>query len=263
AAAKIEGVEFRTGAHVADIVVKDGAATGVVLDSGDTIAATLVVASFSKLQLLATRAGRAAFGFSESAELERSVPRIASAKVMLALNALPAFNGVAVPMRGRFVLADRLETYVAAHAAARAGRLPDELVMEAVFPTVADPALAPPGQHAVSILIAPLPRHVTGGWDAARLAAKAVAALDRHAPGLARRVVAAEVLTPDDIAARYGVEDGGPVTVKHLLSDWRSRIGTPIKGLFLCGAASEPLGAVSGRAGRIAAALALRDEAAR
>jgi phytoene dehydrogenase-like protein len=180
---------------------------------------------------------------------------------MLALNAPPAFNGVAVPLRGRFLLADRLETFVAAHAASRAGRVPQELVLEVVVPTAGDPELAPLGQHVVSIRIGPLPRHVAGGWDAAKtpLAAKAVAALDRCAPGLAHHVTGAFVLTPDDIAARYGEEDG--VTVERVLSDWRSRILTPIGGLILCGAASEPVGALSGRAGRIAATMALHEAA--
>src|SRR5580704_16719990 len=186
AAAKIAGVEFRTGAHVADILVKDGAAAGVVLDSGDEVAAKFILASFSRRQLLATPAGRAAFGFAQAAELKRPAPPVASAKVLLALNAAPAFN--AVPLRGRFMLADRVETFVTAHAASRAGRMPDELAMEVVVPTAADPALAPMGQHVVSIRIAPLPRHIAGGWDAAKapLAAKAIAALDRCAPGLAR-----------------------------------------------------------------------------
>jgi phytoene dehydrogenase-like protein len=256
AAAKIAGVEFRTGARVADIIVKEGAATGVALQSGDEISAKVVLASFSRAELLATKAGRTALGFAEAATLERSVPAIASAKVMLALNAAPAFGG-ALPLRGRFLLADKVETFVTAHAASRGGRMPEELAMEVVIPTAADPALAPMGQHVVSIRIGPLPRHLPGGWDAARLAAKAIAALDRCAPGLARHVTAAQVLTPDDIAARYGEEDG--VTVERVLSDWRSRILTPIKGLYLCGAASEPVAAISGRAGRIAAALAVRE----
>jgi phytoene dehydrogenase-like protein len=164
-----------------------------------------------------------------------------------------------VPLRGRFVLADRVETFVTAHAAARAGRLPEELAMEIVFPTVADPALAPRGQHVVSIRIAPLPRHIAGGWDAAKLAAQAIATLDRCAHGLARHIVGAQILTPDDIAAREG--DECVESVERMLSPWSSRIVTPIDGLFLCGGASEPGGAVSGRAARIAAALALRGAA--
>jgi phytoene dehydrogenase-like protein len=259
AAAKIAGVEIRTGAQVADILVKDGAAAGVVLETGDEIAATRVLASFSRRRLLATKAGRAATGFAQAGELERSVPTAASAKVLLALDALPAFGGVAVPLRGRFVLADKVETFVTAHAAARAGRLPEELAMEIVFPAVADPALAPRGQHVVSIRIAPLPRHIPGGWDAAKLAAQAIATLDRCAHGLARHIVGAQILTPDDIAAREG--DECVESVERMLSPWSSRIVTPIDGLFLCGGASEPGGAVSGRAARIAAALALRGAA--
>jgi phytoene dehydrogenase-like protein len=119
----------------------------------------------------------------------------------------------------------------------------------------------------VSVWIRPLPRQVAGSWDAAKtqLAARAAAALESFAPGLARKIVAADVLTPDDIAERYGSEDefGGLVSVERILSGWRARIATPITGLFLCGASAEPVGAVSGRAGRIAASIALSEEAKR
>ena len=121
--------------------------------------------------------------------------------------------------------------------------------------------------NCVAMLVRPLPRHIKGGWDAAKtqLAARATAQLDRFAPGLASRVVAVEVVTPDDIAARYGHEDefGGPVGVKRLLSNWRLRARTPIKGLYLCGASVQPMGAVSGRAARMAVAQALLDEVMR
>lgn len=263
ASAKALGVEIRTGARVSDFVVNEGAVTGVILATGETIATRYALASLSRLELLATRAGRAAIGIAEAGGLERAAPGVASAKVMLALNAPPAFGGAAVPLTGRFIFADRIESIVAAHGSAHAGRMPEELVMEAVFPAAADASLAPIGQHVVSILIKVLPRRISGGWDAAKaqLAAKAIAALDRFAPGLARHVTAAEILTPDDIAVRYGEED--LVTVERMLSDGRGRILSPIRNLLFCGASAEPAGAVSGRAGRLAADFVLQAEAAR
>ena len=44
-----------------------------------------------------------------------------------------------------------------------------------------------------------------------------------------------------------------------MLSDWRTRLRTPVAGLMLCGAAAEPMPAISGRAGRIAAQRILRE----
>jgi phytoene dehydrogenase-like protein len=78
-------------------------------------------------------------------------------------------------------------------------------------------------------------------------------------------VMAAEVLTPDDLAHRYGIEDdfGGPVSAERLLSDWRARMVTPIRGLVLCGASVDPVGAVSGRAARLVVTEVLRTDSGR
>ena len=41
----------------------------------------------------------------------------------------------------------------------------------------------------------------------------------------------------------------------RLLASYEARIRTPIAGLYLCGRAAEPVNAMCGRAGRIAAGL--------
>jgi phytoene dehydrogenase-like protein len=41
----------------------------------------------------------------------------------------------------------------------------------------------------------------------------------------------------------------------RLVASYEARIRTPIAGLYLCGRAAEPVDALSGRAGRIAAGL--------
>jgi len=51
--------------------------------------------------------------------------------------------------------------------------------------------------------------------------------------------------------------------VARLLADWRARVETPVKGLILCGAAADPVGAVSGRGGRMAAAYVFETEGRR
>jgi phytoene dehydrogenase-like protein len=92
------------------------------------------------------------------------------------------------------------------------------------------------------------------------LAANVVAALGRHIPGLSRNLVAIDVLTPDDARERFGVDDafGGRVTAERLLAGWRERLATPVAGLVICGASADPVGAVSGRSGRLAAKFACK-----
>lgn len=134
--------------------------------------------------------------------------------------------------------------------------------MEVVVASSADVTLARAGSHVVSILVRPVPSEISGGWEnmKAILAAKAVTALERFFPGIARHIVAAEVLTPDTLRIRYGPEQDRLETSRMLMG-WRDLLCTPVKGLFLCGA--DPVGAVSGREGRIAATFALHAQAAR
>jgi phytoene dehydrogenase-like protein len=256
------GVEIQTGARATKLVIADGRVAGVTLASGETLPTTTVLSSLSRRRTLGDLAPAGAAGFETTAALG-DTPRTGQAKVLLALSALPAFSGIAVPRQSRFILADRLETYAAANFAAQAGRLPDELAIEFVVPSAADPALAPPGQHIVSALARPVPVATAGDWDTmkAPLVAKVVAALEPHAGGLARHVVTARVLTPADIAERYGDDEAG--STERMLLGWHARVTTPIAGLFLCGAAAEPVSAISGRAGRIAAAFALHPEVVR
>lgn len=260
------GAELRTGARVTDILA-DGSVTGIVLESGETVAAPNVLSSLSRRQTLAFPSLNRVLGFAAAAALARPERATAAARVTLALDAAPAIAGTSVPTTGRFVLVDKLESLAAAHAASYAGRLPQELAMEAIMPDAADPALAPEGCHLLSVLVAPVPQDPVGGWRIAKpvLAAKVVQALARHMPELNRHLVAAEVSTPDELAARYGAGDafGGAVDATRLLAGWRARVATPIPGLVLCGAAADPVGAVSGRGGRAAAALVFEREARR
>ena len=248
--AKAAGVDIQTGAEVARIQLHDEAVAGVELASGGTVSAPLVLSSLPRRETLRRLAPSGAAGFETLATLPAQ-SAVGAAKVLFTLKSLPPFNGMSVPGTARFILADRPEVYAAAWSAARAGRLPDELTVEFVIPTHAEPSLAPLGQHILSAWVRPVPCVMDAAMKTA-LAAKLLSALDAHASGLARAVAATQVLSPDDIAKRYGhAEDGGA----DRLLNGNERIMTPIAGLYLCGA--EPVAAPSGRAGRLAAALAL------
>lgn len=260
AAAQDAGVEIRTGARAVRIHVAENAAVGVEFASGNIIASSRVLSSLSRRATLCELLAGAEAGFAAAEASDRARPRVGAAKVILKLAAQPVFGGIASPPGARFVLADRLASYAAAHAAAEFGRIPHDPPIEFAFPTAADPSSAPPGQHVLSAVIRPLPLAPPEGWQALKSALldRLYAAIAPHAPDLPRLVTQAEIVTPDDFVARYGTEEGrGSVT--HMLSGWEDRIQTPIAGLMLCGAAAEPVAAISGRAGRIAAELVLKE----
>ncbi len=251
-AARAAGVTLRTGTRVASLWLEADAIAGVTLSTGEIVAAPVVLSSLSRQQSLFAMAPTGAVGLGQSAS---SGETIGAAKLAFALAALPDFvqehEG-----KARYIVAERVDSLTAAHATARAGRLPDELAMEVLFPSVLDQAFAPVGQHVMSVLVRPIPLLSGESWLPLRdmLQRNVLSALARFSPGLPNLVTAVHLVTPPDIAERFGT--GGTFGMSRLTQNWETRIKTPIKGLYLCGAEAEPSPAISGRAGRIAAELA-------
>jgi phytoene dehydrogenase-like protein len=245
AAAGAAGAEIRTSAPVAHLLVSGDAVAGAVLASGEEIPARLVLSSLSRRQTLLKLAPSGAVGFAAAKRFGRA-PEVGEAKLVLALSAVPG----ALQAAGRFVIAERLESCIGAQAEARAGRLPGDLALEAVVPTMFDSSLTPSGEHILSVLVRPLPVSPEEGWPllVPRLIENVLTLLERHAPGLKANVAGLNFVAP--------TPSRDPLTVGHVLSGWRTRIATPIGGLFLCGEAAEPVPALSCRAARIAAAIA-------
>ena len=159
---------------------------------------------------------------------------------------------------GRLFIAHRPETAAEAKAAAQLGRLPPELPLEVTVPSAAYPSLARENQHIVSVRMNFLPVMLEGGWAASRelLKRQVLVTLETYAPGFADRVIANEILTPADMAERYGCHET-PSTPTRALATYAARIASPLPGLYFCGASAEPFDAISGRAGRLAAHMIL------
>ena len=245
AAAGAAGVEIRTNSPVARLLMSGDAVSGAALTSGEEIPARVVLSSLPLRETLLKLAPSGAIGFAAAKRLGRA-PEAGEAKLVLALKAVPA----ALQPAGRFVIAERLESCIAAHAEARAGRLPGEPALEAVVPTMFDPSLTPSGEHILSVLVRPLPVSPEESWPllAPRLIENVLALLEHHAPGLQANIAGLNFAAPKP--------SRDPFEISHMLSSWHSRIATPIGGLFLCGEAAEPVSALSCRAARIAAAIA-------
>ncbi len=102
-----------------------------------------------------------------------------------------------------------------------------------------------------------------GSWDDLRepFADRCFDLLNEYAPNFKRSVLARQVLAPPDIERIFGLTGGnifqGAMTLDQLFSlrpvfGWAG-YRTPIRGLYLCGAAAHPGGGVIGAAGRNAA----------
>ena len=259
--AREEGATLRPMSHVVGIVLTKGKAAGVTLDNGMTINAPIVLSSLSASQTFGSLLPADAQPFGTLASPDMPA-RVASAKVLVALNGLPPFAGLSRhALRGRLVVAERPESVSEAKSASLLGILPENLVVEATIPTIADPSLSQNGLHVLSLRIPYLPAHPQAGWTANRdvLQKRVLSMLEVYAPGLSDRIVASAVLTPEDFRVRYGAAHGRSNLLERLLQPYETRIRTPVEGFYLCGADAEPADAISGRSGRIAAMIALAE----
>jgi phytoene dehydrogenase-like protein len=189
------------------------------------------------------------------------------AKVHLALNGLPTFTGVANPadLHGRIHLAPGIDYLERSFDASKYGQIPAEPYLDVTIPSLSDPAHAPEGKHVLSAHVQFVPYRLAGGepWEQRKgqLAQTVVAALERFAPGIEPLIEAAQVLTPVDLEAHYGLT-GGQIyhgepaldqlfTMRPILG--HARYATPIEGLFLSGSGTHPGGGITGASGANAA----------
>lgn len=243
AAAEEAGVEVRTNARVQRLLLEGDRIAGAMLAGGETLAAPLVFSSLSRKTTLLDLLPPGAAGFAVARAIGRP-PAAGEARLLLALNALP--DVLKPPCR--LVMAGRLEACVAAHMEARQGRVPAEPVLE-IVPSGLGTA------HMLSVTIRPVPVAPPEGWRmlAAPLIKTVVQRLERPMPNLTVAIDGMNFVPPQEDDA---------LTVSHIVSGWRERIATPVEGLYLCGEAAEPVPAVSGRAARLAAAMAQPKEGA-
>ena len=271
-AARQAGVEIRTGANVARIDITDGTATGVTLTTGEQIAAATIVSNADPKRTL--------LGLVDpmhlAPELVRRVQNIRAhgtlAKVNYAVSALPRFAGLAAhhaaiqraALSGRVRLACDIDGIERAFDAAKYGGVADEPWIELAIPSIADPTLAPDGQHVVSAYVQFAPYHLRGTtWDAERerLGDAATRTISRYAPGFASSIIAREVITPLDLERTYELTGGhifhGELALDQFfvtrpLLGW-ARYATPIASLFSCGSGTHPGTGLNGRSGALAA----------
>src|SRR5205823_13973524 len=247
--------------------VKDGRATGVVLENGDELAADIVVSSLDPrrtfLQLL--EPGELPPEFV--ADIKRFKFRGSSGKVNLALDALPSLTcmpGVGRQHRGAFSISPSLDYVEQAYDDAKYGEISRRPYMDIVIPSMLDPSMAPPGKHVMSIFVQYAPYHLNGGWSDARREQFGDAVIDtlaQYAPNLKGAILHRQVITPADIERIVGLSEGnifqGELTLQQMFflrpaPAW-SRYRTPIHGLYQCGAGTHPGGGVMGASGRNAA----------
>jgi phytoene dehydrogenase-like protein len=272
-AAEAAGAEIKSDAEVSRILVTEGRATGVVLKNGDEVSSRVVASSVDPratfLRLL--EPGTLSDEFVE--DVARYKFRGSSAKVNLALDALPDFTCLPGPgphLRGAISISPSVDYMERAYDDAKYGRFSREPYIDIVIPSLTDPSVAPPGKHVMSCFVQYAPyRLKEGTWDDQReaLGDTVLGTLSQYAPNLRNIVLHRQVLTPLDLEREWGLSEGnifqGELTREQLfflrpVPGW-AQYRTPVRGLYMCGSAAHPGGGIMGAPGRNAAQRILQD----
>jgi phytoene dehydrogenase-like protein len=274
--AKSKGVEIRTNAEVAEIVIEKERALGVQLKSGETFNSRCVLAN--------TDPKRTFLGLVDSKHLDADfvadIHQIrmghGSLRVNLALKGLPDIKFFQPGREGDWHRSDMMifpdvDGMEANYFAAATGRLPEEPRLEMTIPSTLDESLAPKGHHVMSLLAKYYPFKLADGssWDDIKddVANQVIAYITRAMPNLPELVVGRHVLTPSDLETIYGLTEADIFHGRHDLDQIFSlrphpqaaQYRTPIQGLYLCGSGAHPGGGVSGMPGHNAARRVIAD----
>jgi phytoene dehydrogenase-like protein len=263
-AARAAGATLRTGAAVARILVRDDRAAGVVLESGEEIAAGLVVSNADPKATFLTLLGPEHLDAGFVRRIDHLRARGNTAKVHLALDGLPEFPGLEAAARGnRLLISPSLDYLEHAYNHTKYGEASPEPALEISLPTVHDPSLAPPGQHVLSAIVQFAPYALKSGWpqSRAKYLSDVIALIERYSPGLAARIVSAELVAPPDVEREFGITGGHWHHAELALDQFyfvrpvpgAAQYQAPISRLYLCGAGCHPGGGIMGLAGRNAA----------
>jgi phytoene dehydrogenase-like protein len=266
-AAKAAGAEIRSGAEVIEIRVQNGAATGVLLSTGEEIHARAVISNADPKRTLLKLTDPTHLSPDFVQKLQHYRGNGTVAKVNLALAGLPTFtalkNGDAGALKGRIHVGHEIDYLERAFDESKYGNFSRQPYLEATIPSLTDPTLAPEGKHVMSIYMQYAPYKLEGDWEAQRraLGQTVVQTLAQYAPNLPGLILTHQIITPKDLEEVYGMT-GGQIfhgelaldqffTMRPLL-DW-ARYRTPIRNLYLCGSGTHPGAGLTGGSGSNAA----------
>jgi phytoene dehydrogenase-like protein len=169
-AARGFGAEIRTGSSVQQIDVRDGRVRAVVLEDGTEIRARVVLSNADPK--------RTFLGMVQERDLPddfvRSIRGIKMegpcAKVNMVLAEEPRFTGTPAgydpQQRSLFTLVPSLEFAERCYDIAKFGEIPEQLWVDCVIATNADPSLAPAGKHVMTCFVQYVPYKLRqGNWD--------------------------------------------------------------------------------------------------
>ena len=273
--ARQAGVEILTDAEVAEVDIRDGAATGVHLLDGRSFEADVVLSNADPQRTYLGMVGEKHLPDDLVDGVKRRRAKGSVVKVLLALGELPDFTvlpgkEIGPQHTGGIVINPSMDSLQEAFEECERGEPSRRPFMDGYIQSATEDGLAPPGKHTLSLFCQYAPYELSEGtWEGRRdeIGANIIDTLAEYAPNLPDAIEHVEVLGPRDIEARIGIT-GGNIFHGEILPEKMfegrpvpgySGYRTPVENLFLCGAGTWPGGAVFGAPGRNAAKQVIAD----
>jgi phytoene dehydrogenase-like protein len=257
------GGATRCDARAERLHVRRGRVTGVTLADGTTIEARTVVATTTPHGLLRMAGAALGDAYTRRAVHFRYGPR--TVKLDWALDGPIPWESDDARRAGTIHVGGNATQLRAAGIDVARGRLPKHPFLLSGSQSVADPTRAPAGKHTMWAYTH-VPPGIDWGDERERFADVIEAQVERFAPGFRDIVLARHVMAPADLEARNenlvgGDVGGGSYGLDQLIFrpvPSLNPYATPVRGLYVGGAAAFPGGAVHGVPGHAAARAALR-----
>jgi phytoene dehydrogenase-like protein len=265
------GVTIHTDCEIRRISVGPRGVDGLEFAGGEHVAADVVLSNLDMQQTF----GRLFDPGDVPGPVRRRVQAVDStgtmARVHLLTDELPHYVGFepgeGPQHRGFTLLGGTHDAYERAWDAQRRGELLSRYPVEMIIQSVTDDSLAPPGMHTLTTGVQQLPFELAeGDWDARKdeFTERVIESIAEYAPNIPEAIKGIATITPLDLEREYGLTGGnifqGALSLDQLFASRAfGGYGTPVRGLYLCGAATHPGGAVMGAPGHNAAMAVLRD----
>ena len=264
ASARASGATIRVNAAAQRVLVRNGRAWGIALESGEEIEANAIASNLDPKATFLRLVDPSELDPEFVAAIRRYRIEGTSCKINLALSGLPdflAFPGApGAPHRATMHICPDMDYIERAWDDAKYGRPSSRPLLELTIPTMYDPSLAPPGRHIMGIFLQYAPYTLREAcWDELRepFGDRVVKLIEEYAPGFGSKILNRQVLTPLDLERRFGITGGnifhGEMSLDQMfcmrpIAGW-ARYRTPIHGLYLCGSGAHPGGGVMGAPG--------------
>ncbi len=273
-AAREAGVEIRVNSSVDKIIIKNGQARGVKLETSEEFFADIVVSNAEAKRTFLSMVDAEHLPKDFISDVRRFRTASPACKVNLALDGLPKFTclppGKEALLRGSIEVAPSIDYLEQAYDDAKYGGWARRPFMDALIPSLLDPGMAPPGKHVMSIFVQYASSELEGGWNEEKKAEFLDIVIDtlaEYAPNLKDIILHKHIMTPWDLERTFALPSGhifhGELALQQIFflrpSPQWSNYRTPVKDLYMCGSSTHPGGCITGAPGRNAALAILED----